>query len=56
LDTVIFSAIAFIGVYPLPVLVSLSITWWLYKVAMGTLYMPFSYVGIRLLKDKSLHQ
>jgi len=56
LDTIIFSAIAFIDVYPLPVLGSISVTWWLYKVAMGVLYMTLSYVGIKLLKDKTQNQ
>jgi uncharacterized integral membrane protein (TIGR00697 family) len=51
LDTVIFMVIAFLGVYPLPVLFSIILTWWLYKVAMGILYTPLSYVGIALLKD-----
>jgi uncharacterized PurR-regulated membrane protein YhhQ (DUF165 family) len=44
--------IAFLGIYPLPVLLSLIVTWWLYKVAMGLLYTPLAYVGIKLLKDK----
>ncbi|MEK9160995.1 MAG: queuosine precursor transporter [Patescibacteria group bacterium] len=52
LDTVIFMVIAFLGIYPLPVLASLIVTWWLYKVAMGLLYTPLAYVGIKLLKDK----
>ena len=52
LDTIIFMVIAFLGVYPLGTMVSIIITWWLYKVAMGILYTPLSYVGIYLLKDK----
>lgn len=52
LDTVIFTFVAFLGVYPFPTLVSIIITWWLYKVAMGLLYTPLSYIGIYLLKDK----
>jgi queuosine precursor transporter len=51
LDTVIFMVIAFSGIYPTPVLVSIIITWWLYKVAMGALYTPLSYLGIYLLRD-----
>ncbi len=50
LDTVIFMVIAFAGVYPAPVLISIIVSWWLYKVAMGLFYTPLSYIGIRLLK------
>ena len=52
LDTVIFMSIAFIGVYPLGTIALIIIPWWLYKVLMGFLYTPLSYLGIRLLKDK----
>lgn len=51
LDTIIFMTVAFSGVYPTKTLISIIITWWLYKVAMGFLYTPLSYVGIYLLKD-----
>lgn len=50
LDTVIFTIIAFAGVYSTHTLVSMVVTWWLYKVLMGALYTPLSYVGIRLLR------
>ena len=53
LDTVIFMVIAFAGVYPTPVLIRIIITWWLFKVAMGFVYTPLSYLGLRLLRDKS---
>ena len=52
LDSTLFMVIAFAGVYQPSVLVSIIITWWLYKVVMGTLYTPLSYIGLRLLKDK----
>ena len=52
LDSAIFMVIAFAGVYQTKTLVSIIFTWWLYKVAMGALYTPLSYVGIWLLKDK----
>ena len=52
LDTVLFMVIAFYGVYETPVLLSLILTWWLYKVAMGLLYTPLAYIGITLLKDE----
>lgn len=53
LDTVIFMVIAFYGVYANDTLITLIITWWLFKVAMGFLYTPLSYAGLWLLKDKS---
>lgn len=52
LDTVIFMVIAFAGVYSWPTLIGIIIPWWLYKVAMGALYTPLSYIGIRLLREK----
>lgn len=52
LDTVLFMTIAFAGVYQTKTLISIIITWWLYKVAMGALYTPLSYLGIRLLRGK----
>jgi uncharacterized integral membrane protein (TIGR00697 family) len=53
LDTVIFMVIAFAGVYSTPTLISIMLTWWIYKVAMGALYTPLCYVGIYLLRDKN---
>jgi uncharacterized integral membrane protein (TIGR00697 family) len=52
LDTTIFMVVAFGGVYPNHTLVNIIITWWLYKVAMGAVYIPLSYLGIRLLRDE----
>lgn len=52
LDSAIFMIIAFAGVYPIKVMVSLTISWWLYKVAMGALYTPLSYLGLKLLRNK----
>ena len=52
LDTVLFMVIAFYGVYETNTLISLIVTWWLYKVAMGFFYTPLSYVGLRLLREK----
>lgn len=51
LDTVIFMVIAFAGVYNTSTLITIIITWWLYKVAMGALYTPLSYLGIKLLHE-----
>ncbi len=53
LDTSIFMTIAFLGIYPTKVLFLLIIPWWLYKVVMGALYTPLSYLGLRLLRGKS---
>lgn len=50
LDTVLFMVIAFAGTYETKALIILIITWWLYKVLMGFLYTPLSYLGIRLLR------
>jgi len=52
LDTIIFMFVAFYGVYPLKTLIMIILPWWGYKVIMGFLYTPLSYVGIRLLRDK----
>ena len=55
-DTVIFMCIAFIGTgfYSTKDLVIMIIIWWIYKVLMGILYTPLSYLGIYFLKDKHL--
>lgn len=50
LDSAIFNLIAFLGFYDFKVLLSITITWWLYKVVMGFLYTPLSYLGIYLLR------
>lgn len=52
LDSALFMVIAFAGVYETKTLLSIIITWWLYKVAMGFLYTPLSYLGIHLLRGK----
>lgn len=52
LDSVIFMVIAFAGIYPTDTLISIIVTWWLFKVVMGVFYTPLSYLGLWLLKDK----
>jgi uncharacterized integral membrane protein (TIGR00697 family) len=52
LDTVIFMVIAFAGVYSWPTLISIILSWWLFKIVMGLLYTPLSYVGIWFLRNK----
>ncbi len=56
LDSVIFMIIAFAGIYPTGTLISIIISWWLFKVAMGALYTPLSYFGIYLLRDHTTNQ
>ena len=51
LDTVLFMTIAFYGVYENGVLLSLILTWWLFKFLMGLVYTPLAYVGLYLLRD-----
>ena len=53
LDSTIFMVIAFAGIYSPKMMLNIIISWWLYKVTMGTLYTPLSYLGIRLLRDKN---
>lgn len=50
LDTVLFMVIAFAGVYPTKTLLSIIISWWLFKVGMGFLYTPLSYLALKLLR------
>jgi len=52
LDAIIFVIIAFAGLYSVHTLISIIITWWLYKVAMGALYTPLSYLSIHFLQEK----
>jgi len=50
IDSAIWYAIAFIGVYPFKVIVLMIIPWWLFKFGMGVVYTPLSYMGIWLLR------
>jgi hypothetical protein len=52
IDTTLFMLIAFVGIYSWQTMFSIIITWWLYKVAMGAIYTPLSYIGIYLLSDR----
>lgn len=53
LDSTIFMFIAYLGVMPIKTILLIIIPWWAYKVFMGFLYTPFSYLGIRLLRGKN---
>lgn len=55
IDSVIFSIIAFAGVYSWPALVAMTIPWWIYKVSMGIFFTPLSYVGLYLLRKNYDH-
>jgi len=50
LDTVVFMSIAFVGIYPATTILLIIIPWWLFKVLMGFLYTPLSYLGIYFLR------
>ncbi len=51
LDSAIFMVIAFYGVYSNDALIRIIITWWIFKVLMGFLYTPLSYLALKLLRD-----
>ncbi|MFA5076450.1 MAG: queuosine precursor transporter [Patescibacteria group bacterium] len=51
-DSVIFTIVAFAGIYSFKTMIMIIIPWWIYKVVMGALYTPLSYVGLYLLRDK----
>jgi queuosine precursor transporter len=53
LDSAIFMVIAFAGIYSPHTLISIIISWWLFKVAMGAFYTPLCYIGIYLLQERS---
>ncbi|MFA6194961.1 MAG: queuosine precursor transporter [Patescibacteria group bacterium] len=50
LDTAIFMMVAFAGIYSAKTILLIGLPWWLYKVGMGLIYTPLSYLGIYLLK------
>ena len=56
LDSAIFMFIAYLGVLPVKTILLIIIPWWIYKVVMGFLYTPLSYLGIRLLRGKNANQ
>jgi queuosine precursor transporter len=54
LDTALFMLIAFAGagVYTWAELAQAAFAWWMFKVAMGGVYTPLSYLGLWLMRDK----
>ena len=52
IDSTIFMFIAYLGIMPVKTILLIIIPWWIYKVFMGFLYTPLSYLGIYLLRGK----
>jgi queuosine precursor transporter len=54
-DSAVFILIAFVGTgrYSFYDMLLMIVAWWIYKVFMGFLFTPLSYLGIRLLKGKN---
>ncbi|MEI6529244.1 MAG: queuosine precursor transporter [Candidatus Falkowbacteria bacterium] len=50
LDTMVFMIVAFAGIYSPKTMLLIGAPWFVYKVIMGFLYTPLSYLGIYLLK------
>ncbi len=50
LDAYIFMLVAFIGIYSWHTIIFAGLAWWIYKVVMGFLYTPLSYIYIYWLK------
>lgn len=50
IDSSIWFLIAFAGIYSPKTMLLTMIPWWLFKVGMGVVYSPLSYVGIWLLR------
>ena len=53
LDSTVFMLIAYLGVLPIKTILLIIIPWWIYKVFMGFLFTPLSYLGIRLVRGKN---
>ncbi len=53
-DSAIFILIAYLGtgLYSSKEMLLIVVGWWIFKVFMGFLFTPFSYLGIRLLRGK----
>jgi len=56
LDSTIFMIIAYTGIMPFRIILLIIIPWWIYKVFIGFLYTPLSYLGIYLLKEKKQNE
>lgn len=49
-DSTIFMFIAYLGILPIKTILLIIIPWWLYKIFVGFLYTPLSYLGIYFLR------
>jgi len=49
-DSAIFMFIAYLGILPIKTIILIIVPWWAYKIFMGFLYTPLSYLGIYLLR------
>lgn len=54
IDSIVFTVAAFLGVFPLGVLVEIVITTYLFKAAVALLDTPFLYLGVRMGPRKSV--
>ncbi|MFA6300874.1 MAG: queuosine precursor transporter [Candidatus Paceibacterota bacterium] len=52
-DSFVFMFIAYFGILPIKTIFLIIIPWWVYKIFMGFLYTPLSYLGIYLLRGKN---
>lgn len=52
-DSAVFVLIAYLGILPVGTIFLIIIPWWIYKIFMGFLLTPLSYLGIRLLRGKN---
>ena len=52
-DSTIFMLIAYLGILPINTIFLIIIPWWAYKIFIGFLYTPLSYLAIRLLRGKN---
>ena len=50
-DTVVFMSIAYVGILPVHTILLIIIPWWIYKICMGFLLTPLSYLGIHILRN-----
>lgn len=56
-DSALFTLVAYVGtgIYTWKALLFSILAWWIYKVFMGFLFTPLSYIGIYFLKDKHIN-
>ena len=52
IDTALFMFIAFYGVFDVEKIIMMALPWWIYKVSMGVIYMPFAYTLLHFFSKK----